>query len=305
MKDYFSLQLRLTNRKLQDAGMPPLVGYLLLTIAFIGLSLFLFYKSNYAPYIYPFIALSFITPLSEVRRNEFLKTCFGDKKYRTIRLLENLAVSLPFTLFLLFKVEFIVAGALVLVSLALAISNFNTQLQFTIHTPFGKKPYEFATGFRGTYLALFIAYALAIIAVSVSNFNLGVFALLMVFAVTLSYYAQPEHEYYVWSHSYTPTLFLLNKIKTAILYSTFLAAPLALLLCAFFFNQTYILLVIVSAGYVYLGCIITARYSSFPHEMGLAQGILLALCIVAPPAAILILPYFFNRSVERLQPILK
>ena len=60
-----------------------------------------------------------------------------------------------------------------------------------------------------------------------------------------------------------------------------------------------------AAGYVYLCCIIAARYSSFPYEMGLAQGILLALCIVAPPAAIIILPYFFNRSVERLQPILK
>lgn len=305
MKQYLLLQLRLTGRRINDAGVSPVVGVAILSALFIGLSYLLFAKSSYATYIYPFIALSFMLPLSNVKRNEFLQLCYGDKQHRRLRLAENLLIALPFVLFLIYKAQPIGIGLVLPVAIVTAFISTGTGTAVTIPTPFGKTPYEFAAGFRNTILAIPVVYALVIIAIVVGNFNLGVFALLLLFAVTLAYYQLPDYEYYVWAHSMKPAQFLLHKIKTAIGYATLLALPLVVMLCVFFTaNAGYVLLFLL-AGYVYLCCMIAARYSAYPNEINLPEGILLAISIGVPPALLAILPYFINRSLKRLSAVLK
>ena len=52
MKYYFTLQYKMLNRHLKAFGLPPIIGYILAIIFFIGGSVYLFYKTEYAAYIY-------------------------------------------------------------------------------------------------------------------------------------------------------------------------------------------------------------------------------------------------------------
>lgn len=295
----------MTNRQFKDTGFEPLFAYLILTVGFIGLSIYLFNKTEFAVYVYLLFALTLIGKLSETRRTEFLKICFGDTQLKKIRITENLICSIPFFAFLLYKQLFLFAGLLLVLTTILALVNFRTTLNFTIWTPFSKRPFEFTTGFRNTFYLFIVAYALTFIAVSVNNFNLGVFAMLLVFATTLSYYTKPENEYYVWTYNQSPRQFLLSKIKTAILFSFSLAFPIALALSIIFYQNIGLILLFILVGWAFLTAIIVTKYSAYPDEMTIPQGILLAICLWFPPILLVLIPYLFQKSENQLSSLLK
>lgn len=295
----------MTNRRFKDTGFEPILAYLILTIGFVGLSIYLFHKTEFAEYIFVFSALTLIGKLSEIRRTEFLKICFGDTKLKKIRVTENLIYSLPFLIFLLYKQLFFSVLLLFVLTTILALVNFRTTINFTLWTPFSKRPFEFTTGFRNTFYLFFVAYALTAIAVSVNNFNLGVFAMLLVFATTLSYYTKPENEYYVWTYNVNAKEFLFSKIKTAILFSASLALPIAIVIAIFYPQNIGILLLFFLVGWAFLISVIVSKYSAYPDEMNITQAILLALCIWFPPILVVLIPYLFKKSENRLSILLK
>ncbi len=305
VKAYFELQYIMTNRKFKDAGLHPLLAYFLLTILFVGLSMYLFHKTEFAQYIYLLFALTLIAKLSETRRTEFLKICYGDIQLKQIRIVENLICSSPFMAFLLYQQLFGYVGLLLTLTSILAIVNVQTTFNFTIWTPFSRRPFEFTKGFRNTFYVFLAAYALTIIAVSVNNLNLGVFAMLLVFATTLSYYSKPENEYYVWAHDLTPKAFLFSKIKTALLYSTSIALPIAIILAVYYPQHMGMLSLFFLVGWAFLISIIVSKYSAYPDEMNITQGVFLALCIWFPPILIAVIPYLFKQSENRLSGLLK
>lgn len=304
MKEYFILQYKMINRRFKDTGLEPLLAYIILIAGFITFSIYLFYKTEFAKYIYLFFAFSFMGKLSDTSRNDFLKICFGDFELKKVRITENLICSLPFLIFLLYKQLYLEVSILFVLTIILALVNFRTTLNFTIWTPFAKKPFEFTTGFRNTFYVFFIAYTLAIIAVAVNNFNLGVFAMLLVFVTTLGYYIKPENEYYVWTYSLTPKAFLFSKIKTAIFFSALLAFPIAIILAIFFQNIGIVLLFFLT-GWAFLIAVIVGKYSAYPNEMSITQGILLGICIWFPPILAVLIPYLFKKSENRLSSLLK
>lgn len=305
VKEYFELHYRMTNRRFKDSGFEPLLAYIILTLGFVGLSIYLFNKTEFAVYVYLLFALTLIGKLSETRRTEFLKICFGDTQLKKIRITENLICSTPFFVFLFYRQLFLFAGLLLVLTAILALVNFRTTLNFTIWTPFSKQPFEFTTGFRNTFYLFFVAYALTFIAVSVNNFNLGIFAMLLVFATTLSYYTKPENEYYVWTYNQNPRQFLFSKIKTAILFSSSLALPIALILSIFFYQNIDLILLFSLVGWAFLTAIIVTKYSAYPDEMNIPQGILLAVCLWFPPILIVLIPYLFRKSENQLSSLLK
>ena len=293
------------NRTFKDAGINPMIASSLITLLFVGMSVYLFYKTEYATYIYLILALTLISKLSDMKRTEFLKICFDDFLLKKIRIIENLALGLPFIAFLFYKNQFVFALILLISTIILAIVGFKTKLNFTIWTPFSKRPFEFTNGFRNTFYLFIIAYALTYIAISVKNFNLGVFAILLVFATTLHYYSKPENEYFVWIYNQKPNAFLIGKIKTALLYSTMLVLPIVIMLSIFFYPQIGIILIFIIVGWVFHIYIIVAKYASFPNEMNIVQGIFIALSIMLPPLLLISIPYFFKKSVNRLNNYLK
>ena len=295
----------MTNRRFKDNGFNPFFAHVILAVGFSGLSIYLFKMTEFAEYIYLLSALTFVGNLSETRRTEFLKICFGERQLKIIRITENLIYSMPFLAFLLYKQLFVSAGLLFTSTVILALVNFRTSLNFTIWTPFSKQPFEFTSGFRNTFYLFFLAYILTIIAVFVNNFNLGVFSMLLVFATTLSYYTKPENEFYVWTYNHNPRQFLFGKIKTAILYSSSLAIPIALVLAVFYYQNIGLILLFFAIGWAFLTAVIFAKYSAYPDEMNIPQGILLAICLWFPPVLIVLIPFLFRKSENQLSSLLK
>lgn len=295
----------MTKRKLDAFGLNPNLGLFLLPLVFVMLSYYLFYKSGLAAYIYIFIVIALVSQLSEPKRNEFLKSIFSRINYLKVRMLENFVCALPFMLFLMFKQQYIFTLSIFLVTLIMALFNYNASLNFTIPTPFYKKPFEFAVGFRKTFFLFPLAYFLTFMAVSVSNYNLGIFSLLLLGVICLSYYSKPENEFYVWSFNLSPSEFLLQKIKTSAIYFTLLSLPIVLAISIFFLNEIGITLIFFGICQAFLVTIILAKYSAFPYEMSLPQGIIITISIVFPPILIVVIPYFYNQSIKRLNTILE
>jgi hypothetical protein len=293
------------NRRCKDSGIEPILAYLIVSTAFVCISIYIFKQTIYAPYIYSAFAISLIAKLSESKRVEFLDICFGDKKMQKLRLFENLICAIPFVLFLFFTKHFLIGVILIVTSVALAFTNFRTKFQVTIWTPFYKNPFEFVVGFRNTYYLHISFYILTVIAIYVDNFNLGLVSLLLVFATTLSYYLQPENEYYVWTYQPSSIQFLWHKIKIGIVQALILAVPILIGLACFYPNRiTYILLVVLT-GSAFVSAIITFKYSAYPNAMNIVQALILALCLWFPPVLILLIPYMFNKAVYRLRYLLQ
>ena len=294
----------MVSRTLRDAGILPIFAFPLLMAGFIAGSIYLFRKIEFAEYFYLFIACFFIFKLSEERRNDFLKTCFGNG-FRKIRIAENLTISFPFAIFLCFEGFFISAIVLFTLAIVLAFAEFRGTLNFTIPTPFYKRPFEFTVGFRKTFYLFLAAYMLTFKAVSVDNFNLGIILLMFGFIIIMNYYAKPENEYYVWSYSLNARQFLFEKLKIALLFSTLLCLPIMLILGISFYQNIHILFLFLVIGYISLMAMIVTKYSAYPHEINLHQGFLLAIGVISPPLLIVIIPYFFMQSIKRLRHLLK
>lgn len=304
MKNYFSLQLVMNNRKIKEAGINPFLGYLLVLLAFILLSEYIYQKTDFAKYLVILICFGLQFKLSEKDRTDFIISTFGDKTKKKIRILENLFVCVPFVSILIYKYNFIEASILFVLSIILALLSFQTNFNFTIPTPFSKRPFEFSVGFRKAFLIFPIAYALTFIAINVDNLNLGIFSMLLIFLTTLSFYTKPEHEYYVWIHAEKPKSFLKNKIIVATKFVTLLIAPILLSLLIFYPTEFGMILLFFLIGVLFLWTIIFAKYSAYPDEMNLPEGIIIAVSIYFPPILLVIIPFFYNKSINKLKSIL-
>jgi len=142
----------------------------LLILVFAGFSHYLFIKTEIAPWLYILIALGFVSHLNEPGRIRFLKSCFSGIDFLKIRFSENLFLVLPFLTYLLVKGEWL--AALILLALAISIvrTGIGTTLNFTLPTPFYKIPYEFAVGFRNSFVLLLIAFFLEIFSAGGNSF---------------------------------------------------------------------------------------------------------------------------------------
>ena len=304
MKAYFLLQFKMGNRRMIDFGLPLLIGYALLICAFLLFSNYLFDNTEFATYIYGLVALRMVSKFSAYERNDFLKSIFNRTNYKKLRLLENSICCLPFTLFLLYQKQFIFAILLHVLAMFLSLLQFSTTFNFTIPTPFGKTPFEFTVGFRKTFYVFPIAYVLTYISISVGNFNLGVFAMLLVGMVCFSYYSKMENEYFVWNFNLSPKEFLMLKVKICFTFFTLLSLPILIILSVSFLNEIEILIIFFLLCYTYLATIIFAKYSDFPNEINISQGILIAMSFMFPPMLFIIIPYFYSKSIKKLNTVL-
>lgn len=294
----------MTNRKIKEAGLPPLLGYIFVLIAFVLLSAYVFQKTDFAKYLVILISLSSIFKLSENTRADFLLSTFGDKIKMQIRILENTILCLPFVLLLLYKSCFLEASMLFLCSLLLSLFTLQSAFHFTIPTPFSKNPFEFSTGFRKSFFLFPIAYALTFMAIKVDNFNLGLFSMLLIFLVAMSYYPTPENEFFVWVHADSPKSFLKKKMTVALSYVMLLASPILISLLIFYpmeFEKTLLFLLI---SVLLLPTIILAKYTAYPTEINFPEVIKIALCLFFPPLFVVMIPYLYFKAGSNLKYIL-
>ncbi|MEM9822203.1 MAG: ABC transporter permease [Bacteroidota bacterium] len=304
MAYYFKLQYRMINRQLWAFGLAPWVAYILAGLLFFSFSFLLFHYVDRAAYLYVFVALTYLLRLSETGRNDFLKLINSHRVYRQIRVFENLLLSWPFYLFLLYQGAFLLAQVLLLGAVAVALIAFGKQIFWSIPTPFYRRPFEFVAGFRNTFMLCFAAYALTVIAISVGNFNLGIFAMMVIYLLCMSFYGRVEAQFYVWIYALGPKAFLWRKIKTAIGQSLLLGGPIILSLFLCWPEYYRVLIGFMLLGYVYLLGMILAKYSAFPGKMNFPQELLLGWGILLPPILLAVLPFFYSQSLNHLKEVL-
>ena len=279
-------------------GITPYLAYFLLFLFFIGGSKFLFYKTEYAAYLYPLLALANVFSLGERNRNEFLKATFTTTDYPKIRLLENLLLLFPFSLYLLYEQQYLIAILLLVLGGGFSFIKSGLQTNFVLPTPFYKYPFEFIVGFRKNFWVFILLYVLAGIALSVDNFNLGVFVLVILFFACWAFYTEAEPTYYIWIHATKPSVFIQKKMAIALLYSLLLASPLALaLLFCYPDNSLYILLAIIM-GMAFLLLSLLGKYAFYPTPIPIIQSFLLLGCILFPPLLAIMLPYLYVKAIR-------
>ena len=304
MIKYFQLQFKLLNRQLVDFGIHPLLAYPLLFLFFVFASNELFERVAIASYVLPFFAIIYFLKLGSKTRNDFLRISFSSKKYKQIRVIENLLVSFPFAVFLVYKGEFLIALVLLIIAVVFSFIKTPSGSNVTIPTLFKKHPFEFTEGFRKTFYMFPIAGFLAYKSIEVNNFNLGVFAIVAVFLVCISYQTKTEENYFVWMFKKSPSDFLWYKIKFSIIYTSVLTVPFLVVLGFFYPSYIHFLVLIHLIGCLYLSQFIIAKYAEFPKQINFPIAIILFISISFPPNLIFTFPYLYKKAIQKLSIVL-
>lgn len=315
MNFYFSLQLKRIWRLINEAGIHPIIGLAIVLIAFLGFSHLLFLHLQYAEYIYLLMAISFIYGLRNKRWIEFLSLSFSRRELFLLVLIENIALSSPFIFYLLLKAAYIPAFILFsLISIQafslyknkkMAIFQFNF-FSKVIPTPFYKFPFEFIIGFRKTYLFLISIYVLTGISIYHSNFNLGVFSLILPsLLVSFSFYTSNESRFFVWVHSCSPSQFLFLKMKIGVIYGLLMTLPLGFTLFLFNIDQWGIIVLAEFLGVLFILTSIAGKYAYYPCEINIIQGFAIGFSMIFPPFLLVLIPFLFIKAKENLSPLLR
>ncbi len=305
MEYYFKLQYWRLKREIKSFGINPYAGIFFYFLLFIVFSELIFKKISLAPYIYPFISLIFTYTLGEESRNGFLKMIFPKNGYLRIRLYENLLCAIPFSIFLVFKNQYLLSILTLVLSSILSLLNTGIRVKFQVPSPFSKHPYEFTVGFRRFYLFILGIYLLTFIAIYYNNLNLGLFSLLLIYLLCMVFYSHLDPVFYVWIHARSPKIFLINKIKTALLYGFCLSLIIVIPLIFFYKNEIQIIIITSVIGIFYIISGVLAVYVNYPKQMTVSQQLQLSFGILIPPLLLLVIPNFYSQAINRLKPYLK
>lgn len=305
MKYYFLLQYRRLDRKIRELGVPPWIGFVIGALLFVGASKYLYVKTEFANWIYAFFGLSAVVTMGNNQRNDQLHAIFQKQDYLRIRLIENTLAALPFAIYLLYEGDFRFAFGLCLLGVVSAFINFRFRSYLALPTPFRSFPYEFIAGFRRTFWLILLSYFLVAKAIQVDNFNLGLFALALLFFNGMSYYAQPEDEYFVWIYATDAAGFIRRKLRIALICGSILTAPICITLLFLFPERIWLVLGLQLLGTIFLLSMILAKYSAYPREISLPQAFLYGLSLWFPPMLLIVLPIFYRRSRKQLKSLLE
>jgi len=301
LSHYFSLQANILSRRIRASGLEPWFALLLLSGLLAGGSFYLFSKTDAAGYFISIIALGILTPLSAKERNDFLRVTLPKNTYLKIRFLENGLLALPFLFILLGFQQFIPTLILLVGSTWLTFQPVAALKSTSRKSPFGKHPFEFASGIR-MHIFLFLAVSLLLIpAIMADNASLGVFVMGMYFVLVMPFYTSVENEILVWIHHGSPRKFLRKKIAIACFHMLLLLTPIALTLSLLWPQTRWIVLLILLCGFILLTTIVLAKYAAFPNAINVPEGIVIAVSITFPPLLPLATIYFYKKAKHQLQ----
>ncbi len=301
---YFQFQFRRLNRGLIEFGIIPWIAYFLLSFAFVGFSYLLFKRTEYAVYLYSFVSIFYMYTLDDPNKSRFLKNIFSRQDLYLLRCTERLSIALPFIIFLFVMNYFIAPLALILLSFLFALQIRTTDFKFRVPSPFGKYPYEFAIGFRKYYLFLVVLLGTYFIGLFVDNFNLALVSLLSSHLVFIYFYSESEPMYYTWIHHFSPREYIWYKSGIATYYSI-LSSIVFLLILIYHYPDSYLLSIgLYILSLVYLLLYILMMYASLPNGISFPTAIIFVGSIVFPPVLILVLPLYYRKSINKLNPIL-
>lgn len=300
INNYLKLQYKLLTRHFTATGLPLVIApILLLGACYLVYYLLLQYPvfGSYAILLGNFQLLFLLT---EKNRNDFLKNTFNKKDFYTIRLLENVLVTLLSIALLLSQSLWLYAFILGLLAVVFAFLTFKA-FGKSIPTPFAKKPFEFIIGFRRSYLLIIVLYLLATIGFYVTNSNLVLFCVSGIALTCILYYQLPEPVFYLWNSRETPAGFLLRKFRRGLLQCLLFVLPL-LLTYAFIYSSEWFNALIVLGGILFLiPFAITLKYVAYPREINFPEVSVLILCFSFYPLIVALLPFYYLKALKNLK----
>lgn len=292
-------------RTFEEAGINQVLGSGITIALFAVVSHLIILREDYGPYLYLLVAVIFLNILSESSRNNFLKSCFKGYNYRIVRVIENIFLALPFAICFMVYGFYFFAFSILALSIALSLFTHSFKSDLALPTPFSKKPFEFATGFRKAVLLIILSYIIGFIAIYIQNFNLAISTLVALFLIMITFYSLQEHTFFVWVHSMPARTFILSKISTSIMFSFVLTLGLALPIAIFFPSSVYQILIIELLGIALVVTSLLGKYASFPSESSLFHSLIIAFSLVFPYLLFFIIPFLYLRSRNKLTLILK
>ncbi len=305
MNYYFQLQFKRLGRIFTEMKIPSFLALPIISLLFLLMAKLVFFKAPYPAWIFAALAISVLVRLGDYKRNDWLHSVFKEKTHRLIRLLENGFVIIPFTAYLIYENQYYVALGLLVIGLMMANIQIKQGRSRTIPTPFKRRPFEFIVGFRNAFWLIALAICLLVIGIVVANFNLSIASLVLIFLISLTNYSNPEDEFFVWVYAKNPTGFLIHKIGTALYGVSFLSIPFTIALCVFYPDYLLIILGLQLMGYLFLIAMVLAKYTAFPREINLPQGLFLFLSLWFPPLLLVIIPILFYQAKNNLKPLLE
>lgn len=301
---YFQLQYKRIYRIIDDLGIPPLLGIIMVFPLFFIISNTLFSKIDYASILYSSVALLCVFSFSNEQRNTFIKTVFSKKCFWKIRVIENILIALPFVIFLLLKTELLYGFLVLMISGLISLLSTSKKITFVIPTPFYSHPFEFIIGFRRFFVVIFVCYGLTMIAINVGNFNLGIFSLCVLGILIPEFYKKIEPRTFVWTYKLSPKEFLKLKVLIALKYSLWLSLPIHLALWIAFYEKFYITIIFQVIAFCFLIACIFGKYKYYPNNMLITTTITISVCLIFPPLYILIIPYLYKEALTNLNSFL-
>ena len=298
---YYSLGVTRMTRWFNHLGVHPFLGFISLLFLCLVFIFYIFSGSSYSVIISGFLTVLFLLKAGQTERCQLLKTIFSNRQYIVLRAIENLVIIFPLSLYLALNGFFIYLSALVSLSILMILVSKSINIQFVLPTPFGNSPFEFLIGIRKSLWIIVLMFIILYKSIEVGNSNLGLFVLGSLFFLSMSFYLKPEDSYYVWIYNKNPKEFIKDKLKIGFLHSSILTLPIAFIMSVFFPSDWSIILIVQMIGYLFLISIILAKYSVFPKEMNLPQGIMYALSLWFPPMLFVLIPIFYKKAKIKLK----
>lgn len=242
-----------------------------------------------------------IWPLSEKKRNNFLRYTYNANQHVKIRLIENLSIAICFTILMGISGYGIYSLLTIIIGCALSFHNKMGDAKLKIPTPFSKKPFEFPIGFRQYFLLLVFQFVLIGIGFAVNNYNLTIVVYASIFLVLMSFYSTMEEYFFVWIHDDTPTTFINKKITTGVKYSLYVCTIPFIILLAVYPHHIGLTLAVTSVGVFYIAFATVLKYAQYPHVLNLTNIIVTFISIGFPFFMLITIPYYYKKAVQNLK----
>lgn len=302
---YFGLQWKRFKRFSEAQGLDL---FLWLPISLLIIAAYSFMvpllAGDYSDLVYLGTAILLLFQLSNRSSNGFFLDIFHESDFYKIRLIENSVIVGLFGFAFLYLGCYWHLLALLVFGCGTAFFVNEAKALFRIPTPFNRYPFEYVIGFRKYWALYFLAHLLCGIALFVGNFNLGLFTLIGCFWIGMSFYSYHEPIDFVWIHTNNARGFIWRKLFNGSINALISVLPINIGLLLFFSDLWYWLILANGIGTLYICVAILMKYAFYPSWANILQGVLLVIAILFPPVLLLLIPYYYIKSINNVKPIL-
>lgn len=305
MKHYFQFQKTLLARKSKEIGLNPILGLSLLFLFGVIIPFVIQPITDRVAWGIVFLASIIIFQNIQREKSDFLQMQVGRKQLKIILLLENGLLISPILAFLIIQQRFLSVAIIFFGMIVLSLFPLSQSLSRVIPTPFSKRPFEFASGFR-RFLFLYLGLiALFFYSTWIENAHLSLVCIMFFQLMQLGNFTLLEDEIFVWKYAASPREFLWRKMKVAWIQNLYFLMPLSVIQIVIFPETYWLVGSVLLLGLALFSLFIFMKYALFPSELNVVEVIFFACCLFFPPLILVFLPIYYQRAQQNLQTWLK